>query len=177
MWSRLCRHFMSISLYKWPSSREVYSRHSMVHVAGLPPDRVDTETNVNIMDSKSRNGALVVLIPCGIPPKTSASALASQPRPMPVHWTNEFPGVWPCFSFILKLTFMVLVTISFGRTSLHQKWMKIHSSEENFTELMDRIAARTSTITVVVCHRLSLNTKTHRTLTRAMSRPVYSFHV
>ena len=148
----------------------------MVHVAGLPSDRVDTEATLNIMDSKSRN-ALLVLVPCGMPPKTSASALTSQLRPMPVHWTNEFPGVWPCFSFILKLTFMVLVTISFGRTSLHQKWMKIHSSEENFTELMDRIAARTSTITVVVCHSLSLNTKPHRTLTRTMSRPVYSSRV
>ena len=149
-----------------------------VHTAGLPSTGADTRRTMNMMDRKSRK-TLLILVPCGIPPKTSTIALisGSMSQPMPVHWTNEFPGVWPCVSFILKLIFTVLVIISFGRTSLHQKWKKIHSSEEDFTELMDRIAARTSTITVVVCHRLSLNTKTHRTLTRTMSRPVYSSRV
>ena len=146
-----------------------------VHTAGLSSTGADTGRTVNMMDRKSRK-TLLVLVPCGIPPKTSTIALTSDSisQPMPVHWTNDFPGVWPCVSFILKLTFTVLVIISFGRTSLHQQWKKIHSSEEEFTECIDRIVARTSTITVVVRRNI---TKMDRTLTSAISRPVCSSRV
>jgi hypothetical protein len=69
---------------------------------------------------------------------------------MPYHWKNDFEHSWGWLRPLLKLAFTVLVVIAFGQDSLKRKWELTQEGEEGFAPEKDRIAARITTITVVV---------------------------
>ncbi|KAI0093738.1 hypothetical protein BDY19DRAFT_270242 [Irpex rosettiformis] len=98
------------------------------------------------------NNTQLVFVACSSPLKLSLNGIPTfkqNDQPMPTHWNSEFPKAWFWPRPILKLLFTTLVLVSFGHSSLQQKWEIIQSNKEKFTECMDRVSARISTITVV----------------------------